>query len=76
MSSRHICCRVIAFLLVANLLSWTALPLSADEVYWQHDPAEPDDWFGTGNWGPHLPTSAPRLEPSYPLQYAVCRDRA
>lgn len=58
MRSRHICHRVIAFAFAANLLLWMAIPLSADDVYWQHDPGEPDDWFGSGNWLPHLPTSA------------------
>ncbi|MGB2819828.1 MAG: hypothetical protein WBF17_02515, partial [Phycisphaerae bacterium] len=37
---------------------WSAaLPASAGQTYWQHDPCTPGDWFDANNWTAGVPTA-------------------
>ena len=46
---------MLAWLICMGLF---ALPASADQTYWQHDPNAPGDWFEASNWTDGVPEAS------------------
>ncbi len=46
---------MLAWLICMGLF---ALPASADQTYWQHDPSAPGDWFEAINWTDGVPEAS------------------